>query len=351
MKLQLVQNGNVGSRSYMLNNANEYEMFMLLGQEFTFTVDVSQLPCGVNGALYFVAMDKTGNKEGLNNAGAAFGTGYCDAQCPHDIKFIEGTANSEGWNSSGSSTGSGKFGSCCPEMDIWEANKISSAFTAHPCTEKSITKCTGIQCGDADKRYQGICDKDGCDLNPFRVQVEDFYGAGKTIDTTKPVTVVTQFLADEAGDLKEIRRKFVQNGKVYDHPKSKLDKLHDLQFDSITDNMCAEAKTLFGDQNDFKAKGALKQMGESLKDGMVLVMSLWDDAAAHMLWLDSTFPTTKTEKGSGGPRGECPTTSGDPNYIHQHYPHSSVSYSDIRIGDIDSTYKDMVSQEEPIFLQ
>ena len=26
-----------------------------------------------------------------------YGTGYCDAQCPHDIKFIGGKANSEGW--------------------------------------------------------------------------------------------------------------------------------------------------------------------------------------------------------------------------------------------------------------
>ena len=28
-----------------------------------------------------------------NKAGASYGTGYCDAQCPHDIKFINGEAN------------------------------------------------------------------------------------------------------------------------------------------------------------------------------------------------------------------------------------------------------------------
>lgn len=27
---------------------------------------------------------------GSNQAGAAYGTGYCDAQCPQDIKFING---------------------------------------------------------------------------------------------------------------------------------------------------------------------------------------------------------------------------------------------------------------------
>ena len=65
---------------------------MLKGQEFTFDVDVSNLPCGLNGALYFVAMDADGGlaKYPDNKAGANYGTGYCDAQCPQDIKFING---------------------------------------------------------------------------------------------------------------------------------------------------------------------------------------------------------------------------------------------------------------------
>ncbi len=32
-----------------------------------------------------------------NSAGAEYGTGYCDAQCPHDIKFINGEANVVDW--------------------------------------------------------------------------------------------------------------------------------------------------------------------------------------------------------------------------------------------------------------
>ncbi len=53
-------------------------------REFTFDVDVSTLPCGVNGALYLVEMQKDGGKSYPNNkAGAKYGTGYCDAQCPH----------------------------------------------------------------------------------------------------------------------------------------------------------------------------------------------------------------------------------------------------------------------------
>ena len=61
-------------------------------QEFSFDVDMSQLPCGLNGAVYLVQMDADGGmaKFPSNKAGAKYGTGYCDSQCPHDIKFING---------------------------------------------------------------------------------------------------------------------------------------------------------------------------------------------------------------------------------------------------------------------
>ena len=281
-----------------------------------------------------------------NNAGAEFGTGYCDAQCPSDIKFINGKANVEGWDTK---TASGKNGSCCAEMDIWEGNKIASAYTAHPCTVEGQKKCSDpVTCGFDDHRYDGVCDKDGCDLNPFRAGVKDFYGEGSNfkIDTSKPITVVTQFITDSAGDLTEIRRKYIQNGQVVEHPKTAVDTM-DKQFDSITDEMCEATKGAFGDKKDFQAKGGLKKMGDALKNGMVLVMSIWDDAAAHMLWLDSTFPTDKTTW--GGPRGTCSTDSGEPDKVRKESPNAFVTYGDIRVGDIDSTYGDMLSGNE--FLQ
>lgn len=69
-----------------------YKMFQVLGQEFTFDVDVSNMPCGLNGAVYFAEMQADGglSEFATNKAGAKYGTGYCDAQCPHDIKFISG---------------------------------------------------------------------------------------------------------------------------------------------------------------------------------------------------------------------------------------------------------------------
>ena len=85
---------NVGSRTYLMaaGSTTQYQMLKLLGQEFTFDVDVSNLPCGLNGALYFVEMSADGGMAAYsgNKAGAKYGTGYCDAQCPRDIKFING---------------------------------------------------------------------------------------------------------------------------------------------------------------------------------------------------------------------------------------------------------------------
>jgi len=36
---------NIGSRFYLMANANKYQMFTLLGNEFTFDVDVSKVGC------------------------------------------------------------------------------------------------------------------------------------------------------------------------------------------------------------------------------------------------------------------------------------------------------------------
>jgi cellulose 1,4-beta-cellobiosidase len=46
---------NIGSRVYLMADDNKYQMFKLLNKEFTFDVDMSNLPCGLNGALYFVS--------------------------------------------------------------------------------------------------------------------------------------------------------------------------------------------------------------------------------------------------------------------------------------------------------
>lgn len=83
---------NVGSRTYLMNGPDKYQMFELLGNEFSFDVDLSTIGCGLNSALYFVPMKEDGGlgDEENNGAGAEYGVGYCDAQCARDLKFIGG---------------------------------------------------------------------------------------------------------------------------------------------------------------------------------------------------------------------------------------------------------------------
>lgn len=75
---------------------------------------------------------------GDNMAGAAYGTGYCDAQCPHDIKFIDGEANVINWTPNpkdqSNNMGAGKV--CVPTGDtdafllyLFDANLIVAVST------------------------------------------------------------------------------------------------------------------------------------------------------------------------------------------------------------------------------
>lgn len=337
---------NVGSRNYLLaENGAEYEMFKLLNRQFSFDVDVSSLDCGLNGALYFVGMDQKGQLgQGNNNAGAAFGTGYCDAQCPQDVKFINGEANCEGWKpSSGNpNSGLGKYGSCCNEMDIWEANRISTAVTPHACSGLGPFRCDGSsnadgECGNtADSRYTSYCDADGCDYNPWRVGNQTFYGntTSSLLNTNEKLTVITQFITSDntdTGDLVEIRRYFSQNGNTYSLPTA--DQV-DPGIDSLTDDFCTKAKKVFGDKATFEEKGGLKQMGKQMAEGMVLVMSLWDDYAVDMLWLDSCYPPTEDCSKPGVSRGPCPPNSGNPSYVEKADAGASTTFGSIKLGKI-----------------
>lgn len=329
---------NIGSRTYLMETDTKYQMFNLINKEFTFDVDVSKLPCGLNGALYFVEMASDGGiGKGNNKAGAKYGTGYCDSQCPHDIKFINGKANVNGWNPSDAdpNAGAGEIGACCPEMDIWEANSVSTAYTPHPCKGAGLQECSDpVSCGDGDNRYGGVCDKDGCDFNSYRMGVRDFYGPGATLDTNKKMTVVTQFLGS-GSKLSEIKRFYVQGGKVFANSKSAI---AGVSGNSITENFCTAQKSAFGDTSSFANLGGLNQMGASLARGHVLVMSLWDDHAVNMLWLDSTYPTDADPETPGVARGTCPTDSGKPEDVEANHPDATVVFSNIKFGPIGSTF-------------
>jgi cellulose 1,4-beta-cellobiosidase len=348
LNLKFVTNGpfskNIGSRLYLLQDASTYKIFKLKNREFTFTVDISNLPCGLNGALYFVEMAADGgmSKFPTNKCGAKYGTGYCDAQCPHDLKWINGQANVKDWKPSPNdpNSGTGFYGTCCTEMDIWESNAASSAVTPHVCTVQGQTQCSGTQCGDMpDHRYDGVCDKDGCDFNSWRMGNQTFFGPHMTVDTSKPFTVVTQFVTNDGtdrGTLSKINRIYVQNGVVIQNSETNFNGL--TKTNSISDQFCNDQKTFFGDRNDFEAKGGLKSLGSTWDRGMVLVLSLWDDHDVHMLWLDSDYPTTSDPTKPGISRGPCATSSGVPGEVESQYPNSNVIYSNIKYGPINTTF-------------
>ncbi|KAJ8696055.1 hypothetical protein PTI98_005953 [Pleurotus ostreatus] len=283
---------NIGSRVYLLDDADHYRMFDLKNQEFTFDVDMSGLPCGLNGALYFSEMPADGGKaahasnkvkhgfhclilDGADLLRLKYGTGYCDAQCPHDIKWINGEVISlrKGWDrpeltfltfqanildwapsSTDSNAGNGRYGACCAEMDIWEANSEATAYTPHVCRDQGLYCSSGNDCGDGNNRYGGVCDKDGCDLNSYRMGDKNFLGRGKTVDTTKKVTVVTQTVSCT-------------------RTHSRLS----LHCPSATPSLTTSVspKRLYPRDNQyFNTHGGVEKMGDAMANGMVLIMSL-----------------------------------------------------------------------------
>ena len=187
-----------------------------------------------------------------------------------------------------------------------------------------------------------MCDGDGCLLNPFRNGNKLFYGPGKnySVDTTKPFTVVTQFLTKDGtdkGDLSEIRRFYVQNGKKIPFPKTNISGM--AAFDSMTDKNCQAQISKFRDANKYLTAGGTKAMGDALRRGMVLIVSLWDDYSYRMQWLDGTTPPNADPKVPGVMRGPCPKDAGDPNNLRRNYPNAYFSVTKIRYGSIGSTTK------------
>ncbi|KAF8316668.1 cellobiohydrolase I-II [Clavulina sp. PMI_390] len=329
-----------GSRVFLLQDSATYQVFKPLNQEIAFTVDLSNVPCAASASVRLLGMDSDGgvSRFPANSAGAKFGTGYCDATCTKSMKFVNGKANVIGWTPSNYDTtaGSGSSGSCCAEVDLLEGNSMSSVFTGLPCGGISAaTTCTGSTCGNSTSA--GYCDPQGCDFNSYRMGNTSFWGSGAThaIDTTLPLTILTQFITSNgtaAGDLTAIKRVYVQNGKVIPNSAINVAGIDPLNY--LTDAVCTEEKTAFGDPNLFASQGGLKQLGNSLRQGMVLSLSIWEDASSGLLWLDSNYPATGSATTPGVARGACPTSSGS----IPEQPTPSVVFSNIKFGPIGSTY-------------
>ena len=231
-------------------------------------------------------------------------------------------------------------------MDIWEANSMATALTPHTCSGEGPFLCSGDECGETSA---GVCDHDGCGLNPFRdTSDKSFYGPGsKMVDTTKPFTVVTQFVNGSSsgsqstvaggnssssaggGALSEIRRMYVQNGKVMESPPVMMSAGGGAQSQAVetagavSSGFCTEKNA-----SDFMRLGGVEGMGAALARGMVLIFSIWNSDDDFMNWLDS------------GESGPCGATDGDPQKILTTNPEVSITFSNIRWGDLGSTFNE-----------
>lgn len=164
---------NVGSRVFVKEASRDaYFIFNMTNAHLEFDVNLSEIQCGMNAAVYLVEMPANGVTI-LDNYGANFGGGYCDAN------FLE------------------SFG--CGEIDISEANAHASVFTIHECN------------GPIGFKGRIECDSMGISSNPY-LQDQTLYGNGSqfTIDTSKTFKVTL----DSAKQNGMLERSLVQNNKT-----------------------------------------------------------------------------------------------------------------------------------------
>merc|ERR1712107_264706 len=181
---------------------------------------------------------------------------------------------------------------------------ISGRQTRSPlhtrCTLAQLTRRPAAKAligNNGPDRFKGMCDKNGCDLQPYRLGEKKFFGPGSdfSVDSTQLVQVTT-------------------------------------------DDFCVEWDAETKDGTNFAEKGGLGVVDKAFEQGVVLVMSLWDDHDGNMLWLDSAYPVDSTDPGAA--RGSCATTSADPKDVESKQASSKVTFSDIRFGPIGTTTSD-----------
>lgn len=334
---------NLGSRVFLMENKTHYQTFHLPGNEIAFDVDVSTVDCGVNAAFTFVAMDADGGlarwSSGGAGAGAEYGTGYCDARCSREQRWIAGGANAEGWipHAAGEDPrggGYGGLGACCGELAVLDSNSHSVSMSSHLCPwENRYSVCEGVhECGGAER---GVgCDVWGCDYNPFRMGVPEFYGRNKSgVDSGRAFTVVTRFA--ETG---EVTKFFVQDGARIEMPPPRGIAGLPEGDNGLTRDMCDSQAAAFEQRDKWAEREGWKTHLELLGRPLVLALSIDHDYWAWNTWLDSTFPPDSAGR-PGGKRGDCYWEDNEPLQAGQRNYKAKAVWSNIRFGPIGSTVK------------
>lgn len=189
-----------------------------------------------------------------------------------------------------------------------ESNAYAYALTPHPCENNNYHVCEGSNCGGtySEDRYGGGCDANGCDYNPYRMGNPDFYGPGKTIDTTKKFTVITRFSPDRMYQV------FIQDGRTIEVPGAKWAGVPETS--EITPEYCERQFAVFNERDRFNEVGGYPQLNAALNIPMTLVMSIWSDVSfpllrpqasehAKLMFRDSTTPICSGSTQPTLPRG------------------------------------------------
>jgi cellulose 1,4-beta-cellobiosidase len=226
----------------------------------------------------------------------------------------------------------GQHGSCCAELDIWNANTMATSFAVHGCRTAGSMKCTSAEC-------EGLCDTAGCDYNPYRMGSQFFYGPGKgyALDTTKPFTVVTQFITvngDDISALSNINRFYIQNGKTIINPDPSV---MNYPSTSLSDSYCTAKSQAFSSPEMSAHYGGLASIGAALERGVVLTFSLSGDSDNNMLWLDGDYPSGADPSSAGVSRGICPSSSGRLPDIRRQFPDAAIKFTNLKYGPLGST--------------
>lgn len=113
-----------------------------------------------------------------------------------------------------------------------------------------------------------------------------------TVDTSKPFTVVTQFLTTDNttnGTLGEIRRMYIQDGKLIDNAMVTNLSGQSVQMPgTITQDFCTAKNA-----SSYLRLGGMSEMGQSLSRGMVLIFSLWNSDDDFMNCTTVLLPNQK----------------------------------------------------------
>lgn len=223
-----------------VDDPSGFYQWMVLDHALSYTVDLSNVGCSCNAALYLVSMP------GFNASSGS-------VPDPRSAYYCGANAGKPSINTS-ATAGRGNY---CPEMDIIEANSFAAQSTPHICN--------GTNHGPG---FYPMCDHHGCATAVYnQSKIAMCRSHTCTIDTRKPFRHTVSFPLDTAtGALKAIRNVFEQDGRTFD-------------FDSCTDGVNAQ-------WTGGSSTAYLTKMQSNLRMGMVMDISLWGLSNSGMSWLD-----------------------------------------------------------------